>query len=291
MLERLDRVQLAAAQLDDGSAPFVNLLGAEPIGDDVVNCLGALRRTLHVGRSAVEVLAPDPSTPSGAVSEFIGRGGPGLFGAGFSTYNLSGLKKHFDEQGTAYVEEAGQLFLTAEATGAHGMPAVVTPSESEELGRKGLIRSIYEITNIVDDHKGVGAQYAQLFKLDAAQFHPIESEMFGYEGTLTLFRPSDRLDRIEVVTVTDESKTMGRFAEKRGESLYMFFAESDEMDEIRARLREHASGEWSDSPNREGGDVLFVHPKAASGVLFGVSRTSVGWLWSGAPERVVKAGE
>ncbi|RIK07380.1 MAG: hypothetical protein DCC49_10370 [Acidobacteria bacterium] len=291
MLERLDRIQIAAAQLDEGSAPFVNLLGAEPIGDDVVNCLGARRRTLHAGRSAIEILAPDSDSPEGAVAHFIGRWGPGLFGAGFNTHNFSGLKNHFDEQGTAYTEEAGQLFLTAEETGAHGMPVVITPSGSEELGRKGLIRSIYEITNIVEDQTGVAAQYAQLFKLDAAQFHHIESEMFGYEGTLTLFRPSDRLDRIEVVTVTDEAKTMGRFASKRGESLYMFFVESDQMDEIRDRLREHAPRDWSDSPNREGGDVLFVHPKAASGVLFGVSRTSVGWLWSGAPERVVKAGD
>lgn len=291
MLERLDRVQIAAAQLDEGSAPFVEILGAEPIGDDVINCLGAQRRTLHAGRSAIEILAPDPSFPEGVISQFIGRWGPGLFGAGFSTHNLSGLKRHFDDQGTGYTEESGQLFLAADDSGSHGMPVVITPSESEELGRKGLIRSIYEITNIVEDQKGVAAQYAQLFKLDSAQFHPIESEMFGYEGTLTLFRPSNRLDRIEVVTVTDESKTMGRFAKKRGESLYMFFAESDEMDEIRARLRERAPGEWSDSPNREGGDVLFVHPRAAAGVLFGVSRTSVGWLWSGAPERVVKAGE
>lgn len=291
MLERLDRVQIAAVQLDAGSDPFVNILGAEPIGDDAVNCLGAIRRTLHVGRSAIEILAPEPDSPDGLVAKFIGCYGPGLFGAGFSTDNFSGLKRHFDEHGTGYVEEAGQLFLSAQDTGAHGMPAVITPSENEALGCKGLIRSIYEVTNIVDDYMDVGAQYAQLFNLDAAQFHSIESGMFGYEGILTLFRPSDRLDRIEVVTVTDDSKTMGRFAKKRGESLYMFFAESDDMDEIRDRLRDLAPGEWSDSPNSEGGDVLFVHPKAASGVLFGVSRTSVGWLWSGAPERVVKAGE
>lgn len=291
MLERLDRVQIAVRDLDEGTAPFVNILGAEAIGDDAIKCLGARRRTLHVGRSAIELLEPEASPAQSPVAEFVDLWGPGLFGAGFSTHNLVGLKQHLDSEGTAYTEEAGQLFITPEASGGHGMPVVVTPSSQEELGRKGLIRSIYEVTNIVNDHAGVAAQYAQLFKLDAAQFHSIESEMFGYQGTLTLFRPSDRLDRIEVVTVTDDSKTMGRFAAKRGESLYMFFAESDEMDEIRARLSECAPGSWSDSANRKDGDVLFVHPNAASGVLFGVSRTSVGWLWSGAPDRVERAGD
>ena len=38
----------------------------------------------------------------------------------------------------------------------------------------------------------------------------ITSELFGYTGVLTLFAP-DRLDRFEVITPTDFTKTLGRY--------------------------------------------------------------------------------
>jgi len=102
-----------------------------------------------------------------------------------------------------------------------------------------------------------------------------------------MFDPATRLDRIECITPYDAGKTMGRFLAKRGESLYMCFVEAPDLRPIIARLDAHAPHDWS--PAAGGAtDTLFVHPKALAGLLLGVSRTSVGWLWSSAPERVVR---
>lgn len=51
----------------------------------------------------------------------------------------------------------------------------------------------------------------------------VDRDRFGYTGTLTLFDPPGRLDRI----VTDPKSPMGRWAAKRGNSLYMCYAETD----------------------------------------------------------------
>ncbi len=54
----------------------------------------------------------------------------------------------------------------------------------------------------------------------------------------------------------------------------------------RAMGKSYAPGDWSAAPFDGATDTLFVHPKALSGLLLGVSRTSVAWRWSGHPERV-----
>ena len=90
------------------------------------------------------------------------------------------------------------------------------------------------------------------------------------------------------ITPFDTTKTMGRFFTRRGPSLYMCFAEADDLPALRARLRDHAPADWTGPPDGPL-DTLFIHPKALGGVMMGVSRTTFGWTWSGRPERVVAA--
>jgi hypothetical protein len=104
-----------------------------------------------------------------------------------------------------------------------------------------------------------------------------------------MFDPRHRLDRIEVITPYDLGKTMGRFLTKRGPCLYMCFAEAPDLAAIRARLEEHAPRDWTGSTHAAVPDTLFIHPKALAGLMMGVSRTTVGWTWSGHPERVQPA--
>ena len=90
----------------------------------------------------------------------------------------------------------------------------------------------------MSDWRRVAAVYAGLFGLDPARFSEIGSERFGYIGTLTLFDPPNRLDRIELSQVTDNVHAMGRFANKHGDSLYMCYVEVHDWPAVRGRLLE-----------------------------------------------------
>ena len=110
-------------------------------------------------------------------------------------------------------------------------------SQHHERAPVGAMKWIYEVTNVVGDWKAASDRYARIFGLDAAKFSPIESKEFGYTGTLTLFDPPARLDRIEISQITDANLAMGRFHQRRGDSLYMFFVETDDVGALEQRLQ------------------------------------------------------
>jgi len=125
--------------------------------------------------------------------------------------------------------------------------------------------------------------WTDIFGLDGARFSPIESKQYGYDGMLTLFDPPDKLDRIEVVYPHDTEKAMGKFFVKRGEGPYMFFAECDDMEALRERLRS-VGARFAPDNDKEAPPSLFVHPSSTHGVLIGISAKNYAWTWSGRPE-------
>ncbi len=282
MLTCVDRVQLAVTERGRAADCFRRLLGGEVLEEDAVAPLAARRTTLTIGTSAVELLEPDGAGP---VDEHVRRFGAGLFAAGFGSDRMADLRLRLVARGISFAEAGPQLFLAPEATGGHGLRCVVSAVADRPV--VGLGSHLYEVTNLVADHAAASARYAEVFDLAAERYCPIESAAFGYRGVLTMFDPATRLDRIECVTPHDAAKTMGRFMAKRGECLYMCFLEAPDLRPIIACLEEHAPSDWSAAPGGTATDTLFVHPKALAGLLLGVSRTSVAWLWSGAPERVV----
>ena len=150
----------------------------------------------------------------------------------------------------------------------------------------GLIRYLYEATNLIDDHRAAADFYADAFGLDASRFVPIESKQYGYAGQLTMFNPPERLDRIELSQITDATRPMGRFMKRRGgETLYMCYIEAEEIAPIvraaATRTGMRYAGRDPQSPNPEG---IFLHPSTLHGVLMGCSRTNLAWTWSGRPE-------
>jgi hypothetical protein len=281
MLTGVDRVQVAVTERRRAAEPFRRLLEAEIVDVDAIAPLAARRTTLAVGTSAVELLEPDGT---GAVDAHLRRVGPGLFAAGFASDRMAELRSRLVTSGISFAEAGPQLFLAPEATGDHGLRCVVSPLADRPAA--GLGSHLYEVTNLVADYAAASARYADVFGLAPERYCPIESATFGYRGVLTMFDPTTRLDRIECVTPHDAAKTMGRFMAKRGESLYMCFLEAADLQPIVSRLQAHAPDDWSPAPGGAATDTLFVHPKALAGLLLGVSRTSVAWLWSGAPERV-----
>ena len=194
---------------------------------------------------------------------------------------------HLTKSGVNFEQSAGQLYLDSGAT--FGMRTVI--SQHHERTPVGAIKWVYEVTNVVGDWRAASDRYAKIFGLDASKFSPIESKQFGYTGTLTLFDPPARLDRIEIAQITDANLAMGRFHQRRGDSLYMFFVETDDVGALEQRLQARGSRFAAHTRDEAGLAELFIHPSAFLGVLIGVSRTEHAWTWSGDPARAKRAAK
>ncbi|MBW2396738.1 MAG: VOC family protein, partial [Deltaproteobacteria bacterium] len=242
MLKRIDRLQMAVPDRAEVASRWRELLGAELAGEDRVASLGALRTRLRLGNGFVELLEPDGA---GRIGHAVAERGAHLYAAGVATDDVSGLVAHLRSQGIDLVEEGGQVFVDPPASGDVGFRVVVSPHE--ELEPVGDIDFFYETTLLVDDATAAAERCAAFFALDPDAFVPIDSQHFGYAGTLTLFDP-DRLGRFEVITPNDPGKTMGRFFSRFGEAFYMAFAESSALGAIEARARELGAGHTSDPP-------------------------------------------
>jgi len=283
MLKRVDRVQIAVADLDGAEKTAAGIFGAELIGRDAAEPLGARRSTMQAGSSLFELLAP---TGAGPVKEFVDRWTSGLFGVGFSVEDLDAAARHLQAEAIRFDRAAGQLYLDPAESG-FGMRVIL--SAHRERAPVGAIKWIYETTNVVRDWRAAAARYTRMFGLDPANFVPIESKEFGYAGTLTMFDAPARLDRIEISQITDPAGAMGRFHGKRGDSLYMFFVETDDADALAKRLEARGARFAPQRRDQAGLAELFIHPTAFLGVLVGVSRTEHAWTWSGDIERARRA--
>jgi len=276
MLEHVDRVQLAVRDRAAAAQTFIDVFDARTVRDDEVRVLGARRRVVHAGRSEFELLEP---AGDGRVRDYLEAWGEGLFAAGFSTSDVGALGARLTSKGVQYAEEGGQLFIAPDQT--PGLRMVI----SQDVARPmvGLMRYLYEATNLVDDHEAAGRFYADRFGLEASKFVPITSKQYGYTGQLTMFNPPERLDRIELSQITDWERPMGRFMKRRG-GLYMCYIEAEEIAPIVRRLDAKGmryAGRDPQSPNPEG---IFLHPATLHGMLMGCSRTNLAWMWSGRPE-------
>lgn len=272
MLTRIDRVQLAVPDRAQVAKQWSLLLGAEVDGEDRVAALSAARTTLRLGESCVELLEPDGA---GVIADAVAARKGHLFAGGAATRDLDGLVARLRSKGVDPVVEGRQAHLWL------SVPLVVSGAEDRE--RVGLADFLYEVTDLRRDAIGTGERYADLFGLDPSAYVPIVSEGYGYAGVLTMFDAGhQRLDRLEVITPTDLTKTMGRFFAKFGDSLYMCYCESGETAKIHERAQEHGAPYTGDA---RGG---FLHPAALGGVMLGISRRTQAWSWSGHPERVVR---
>jgi hypothetical protein len=283
LLERVDRMQLAVNDRTAAEDTFARLFGAERARLDESAYLNAWRTVLSIGESELELCE---ARGPGIVRDFVERWGEGLLCAGYAAARVDALAAHLDAIGAPYLREGDQLYLPGTTTA--GFPMVISPLA--ERARVGPVSFFYEATNTLDsDWRAVADLYTKLFQLDPTKFSPISSARFGYEGTLTLFDPPARLDRIELSqTFRDRPSAMRRFVEKRGgDSLYMCYLETDDYDALQRRLLEGGATLIPRGASIETErDGCWVHPKSLHGLLLGISRESLAWEWSGRPERV-----
>ena len=281
MIDRVDRILVAVKDVERAAGTFETLLGAEVRYESASAYLGARRLTLALGESEVELLEPAGDGPVGA---FMEERGEGLFAVGFATDCLEAIEKRLASKGVKWIGEEGALHLAPEVT--RGMRAVIRPLERRE--GPDPVSHIYEVTKMTADWRAEADFLTDLFGLDPDRFSPITSEAFGYTGSLLLFNPPQRLDRVELSQVTDAASAMGRFVGRRGETLYMCFIETDRPAEIVERL-EKAEARWAATPGDHDNEHFFIHPSSLHGVLMGVSRTNIAWLWSGRPDLAGKS--
>ncbi len=281
MLERVDRVQLVVKDRKAAVRTFRDVLGAEAVSESESAHLAALRTVLALGESEVELCEPAGAGPARVHLE---RWGEGLMTAGFAVADPDALRQRWKAAGAPFTQDGEQSYLAGSETA--GMPVVISPLKQRR--RVGLATHLYEVTNTILSDWGVAAgRYARLFGLDPTRFSPIKSERFGYVGTLTLFDPPRRLDRIEISQVIGPASAMGRWVARRGDSLYMCYVETDDVPAIIGRLTARGARftpRGADASTER--DGLWIHPSALCGLLLGVSRTSVAWEWSGRPELV-----
>lgn len=286
MLTRIDRIQVVVPDCRAAATAWGRLVNAHPVREDRVRILAARRMVLQLGGSEIELLEPDGA---GLVADFLSATPGGLFAAGLATADVARVRAQIAAHGVACDEEAGQLFIAPGATRVAGLRAVISRVIDQPAASAGLVAHLYEATLLVPDAATAVRDATTLFALEASHFVPIRSAEFGYEGMLTLFNP-EQLDRIEIITPNDATKTMGRFFARRGACWYMCYAEAPDLRPIRERLLEHAPYDWT-GPRDGVPDNLFIHPKALAGVMLGLSRATFAWTWSGHPERVIAAGE
>ncbi len=283
MLERVDRVQLAVRDRHAAAKTFTDLLGARPARDADSAYLGARRTVLALGESELELCEP---AGAGPVREHLERWGEGLVTAGCAVQDMTDLHARLAEEGAEFSEDGGQTYLEPSQTA--GMRVVFTPARP--IARAGA--RLYEVTNtLASDWAAAAELYTRLFDLDPARYSRITSERFGYVGTLTLFDPPARLDRIEISQVVNPASAMGRWVARRGDSLYMSYLETDDVPGLARRL-EARGARWTPrgADPRTERDGLWIHPSALHGLLLGVSRTTLAWEWSGRPELVRPGG-
>ena len=284
MLSRIDRVQLAVPDAKAAARGWIDLLGAEPAGEDRIGGLAARRLRLRAGTGWVELLTPDGAGP---VADAVAARGAHLYAAGAAAPDHAALEAHLKGRGVSPLREGGQLHLGMSDTGIEGLRVVV--SEDETLPKVGDIDFFYEATLLSDDTSGVTRALNTLFGLDGSNYTEIVSDIFGYRGTLTLFE-KDKLDRLEVIEPTAPDTTMDRYFRKLGQSLYMAFAETRRINLIQERAAAAGAGFTVDRPEDRAAhlpsDQLWLHPKTLGGMMLGLSRPSMAWAWSGNPGRV-----
>lgn len=275
MLTRVDRVQLVVPDRDAAVARWAALFGGEKVSEGGSRILNAHTTTVQAGESLFEFLQP---AGPGPVQDFTERWDQGLYGVGFSTPSLPDMARHLDSHDVKYDDDNGQLVLDPTAT--DGMPTTIVEDPPRE--RVGNISFVYEVTNPVADWQDTAALYTRIFGLDPTRFSAITSGEYGYTGTLTLFDPPARLDRIET-TQTSGGGAMDRFYQKRGPSLYMCYIEVEDVMALAGRI-EAQNLRYNLSAGQPEGTGLFIHPSALFGMLMGVSKTNYAWSWSGHPE-------
>jgi methylmalonyl-CoA/ethylmalonyl-CoA epimerase len=104
VLDAIDHVGIAVANLEDSVEAYRNLLGTEPAHREIVADQGVEEVLFAVGGSLVQLLgALGPDTP---VGRYLDKRGPGLHHVAYRVDDLGAALEHLKGHGARLIDEA-----------------------------------------------------------------------------------------------------------------------------------------------------------------------------------------
>ena len=266
MFNNINGIQLATIDNALVSNQWQRLLSAQEVSQDSIDTLNAKRTILSIGNAKVELLE---QLGSGPIANFLTKNPRGgLFSVGLSTVDLKEFTTSLDTKNISYTAAKEQIYIDQNLTSEGGLRVHVSTYEKNDI--HGLLNRFFEVSYLVSNPEAISSELATQLRLNQVTFDLTESSEFGFSGFHTYINES-REDDIEVIHPLDETNAMGRFFNSRGAGLYMCFAESSNMNEIRSRANDISPGGWigiqeeSITP-----ESAFLHPKLLGGVMVGV---------------------
>ena len=266
MLTDLDRIVVAARYRQPVVHTLRRILGAEVVGRDRLDLWSAERTTLRVGISEIEVLEPKGV---GAVANFIGRRGPGLFAVGFASADLKEFSAHLETQRVYFHERNRQIFLTSDkGVDLPGLNLVVTAAEKRAPA--GLLERLCGATLL---HRAVepgGETLLRILGVRSSRRSKVRQAIPGFTGTA--IRLGEGTSHLAILAPWGNATPIGQFFYRYGSGIYLASAMSEKLAEIRERLGSDADA----APTRPADASLLIPSRLLGGARLAVLAHAAG---------------
>jgi hypothetical protein len=253
VLTDLDRIVVAARERRPVVRALHRLLGAEVVSDGHLPIWAAKRTTLRAGAGEIEVLSPKGV---GAVADFIGRRGPGIFAIGFAAAELEKFRSHLEAQAVFFEEAAGQLFLTSDqGVDLPGLNLVVTPTQVR--APIGLLQRFCGATFL---HRFADPdRLLRILGARPSQISGVDQRVPGFAGNVIRVGHGSHL---AILAPWGWDGSIARCFYQRGPRIYLVSAMTEQLAVIRERLA--SLGRALPIPSPDGSLVL--PPRLLGGV-------------------------
>jgi hypothetical protein len=259
VLTALDRIVVATRERRPVVHALCSVLDAEVVGRDSLPLWSAERTTVRAGVSEIEVLEPDGV---GALADFIGRRGPGLFAVGFASAALEDFRVHLETQGVSFERHERQIFLTSDkGVDLPGLNLVITPAKEREPA--GLLQRLCGATLL---HRAVelGA-LVRILGTRSSRRSKVRQAIPGFTGSV--IRLGEGLtSHLAILAPWGKETPIAEYFFRHGPGIYMASARSEKLPAIRERLGSHAQAALT--PSAEG-------PLLIPSLLLGGARLAV----------------
>jgi hypothetical protein len=279
LLTELDRIVVAAFDRGHVIEGLCKVLGAEVVGRDQLPVWSAARTTLRAGISEIEVLEP---RGVGALADFMGRRGPGLFAVGLASADPERFRAHLQAQGVFFEQHGQQLFLTADkGIDLPHLNLVITPAEKREPA--GLLERLWSATLL---HRSVEREETLTRVLgervsDVSEVSPISSQL----GQSFIQFGRGRTSQLSILSPRGRETPVDRFFVRYGGGIYMASAFSAELTAIDERLRH-----WRvPVPERSAEEPLLIPSELLGGARLAVFPSAIGCTRGNVAARVFEA--